>query len=101
MVQVMIRRGKHALRPFGDVAATDVGYCAWAVRERLEGRRLSRDLKSFATYIQDVHGGVLAVGKHAGRAFGDVAAIDVGYSENFNTRSIYKIEHPGISATRS
>ena len=27
--------------------------------------------------------------------------VEKQYSENLNTRSIYKIEHPGISATRS
>ena len=67
MVQVMTRCGKHAERPFGDAAATDPSYCAWVLREKADGRRLSRDLKSFANYVQDVHGGVLVVGKHAGR----------------------------------
>ena len=77
----MLRCGKHAGRPFADVAATDVGYCAWVLREKTEGRRLSRDLKAFANFIQDVHGGVLVVGKHAGRFFDDVLRDDPDYGE--------------------
>ena len=77
----MLRCGKHAGRPFGDIAATDVGYCAWVLREKTEGRRLSRDLKAFANFIQDVHGGVLVVGKHAGRFFDDVLRDDPDYGE--------------------
>ena len=71
MAQVMIRCGKHAGRPFGDVAATDPWYCAWVLREKADGTKLSRDLGSFAKYIQDVHGGVLEVGKHRGMGHAD------------------------------
>ena len=76
MVQVMIRCGKHCGRPFAEVAATDVGYCARVLREKADGRRLSRDLKSFASYLEDAHGGVLVVGKHSGRFFADVLQDD-------------------------
>ena len=78
---MILRCGKHAGRHFSDVAATDVGYCAWALRENNEGRRLSRDLKAFANYIQDVHGGVLVVGRHSGRFFADVLREDPEYGE--------------------
>jgi len=77
----MLRCGKHAGRPFADVAATDAGYCAWVLREKQEGRRLSRDLKAFASYIQEVHGGVLVVGRHSGRFFADVLRDDPDYGE--------------------
>ena len=75
----MLRCGKHAGRPFCDVAATDPSYCGWVLREKADGRRLSRDLKAFATYIKDVHGGVLVVGRHAGRFFADVLRDDPEY----------------------
>ena len=81
MVQVMIRCAKHTGRSFGDVAAADPSYCAWVLRERANGTRLSRDLKSFANYVQDVHGGVLVVGKHSGRFFADVLRDDPEYGE--------------------
>ena len=77
----MLRCGKHAGRSFADVAATDVGYCAWVLREKANGTRLSRDLRSFANYIQDVHGGVLVVGRHSGRFFADVLRDDPEYGE--------------------
>ena len=68
-------------RPFCDVAATDPSYCGWVLREKADGRRLSRDLKAFAAYIKDVHGGVLVVGRHAGRFFADVLRDDPEYGE--------------------
>ena len=52
----MLRCGKHAGRAFADVAATDWPYVAWVLREKVEGRRLPRDLKAFANYIHEVHG---------------------------------------------
>ena len=79
MVQVMIKCGKHTGRPYGDVARTDPSYCAWVLREKANGTGLSRDLKAFANYIQDVHGGVLVVGKHSGRFFADVLRDDPDY----------------------
>ena len=78
---MILRCGKHAGRQFSDVAATDVGYCAWLLREKNEGRRLARDLKAFANYIQDVHGGVLAVGRHSGQLFAVVLREDREYGE--------------------
>ena len=90
MAQVMIRCGKHAGRPFGDVAATDPWYCAWVLREKADGTKLSRDLGSFAKYIQDVHGGVLEVGKHRGRYFRDVVREDPEYGQ-----WVASLENPG------
>ena len=81
MVQVMIKCGKHTGRPFGDVAATDPSYRAWVSREKANGTRLSRDLRSVASYVQDVHGGVLVVGKHSGRFFADALRDDPEYGE--------------------
>ena len=81
MGQVMIRCGKHAGRPFGDVAATDVWYCACVLREKANGARLSRDLKSFANYIEQEHGGVLVVGRHSGKFFDEVLRDDADYAE--------------------
>ena len=75
----MIRCGKYAGLSYQDVAATDPSYCGWVLREKADGRRLSRDLKAFATYIKDVHGGVLVVGRHAGRFFADVLRDDPEY----------------------
>ena len=72
----MLRCGKHSGRPFADVAAGDPSYCAWVLRERANGTRLSRDLKAFANYVQDVHGGVLVVGTHSGRFFDEVLRDD-------------------------
>ena len=77
----MLRCGKHSGRPFADVAAADPSYCAWVLRERANGTRLSRDLKAFANYVQDVHGGVLVVGKHSGRFFDEVLRDDADYAE--------------------
>ena len=57
---------------FGDVAQTDPSYCAWVLRERADGTRISRYLKPFANYIQDARGGVLVVGRHSGRLCSDV-----------------------------
>ena len=74
-----LRCGKHSGHAFADIAATDVGYCAWVLREKANGTRLSRDLKAFANYIQDVHGGVLVVGRHSGRFFADVLRDDPDY----------------------
>ena len=76
----MLRCGKHCGRPF-DVAATDVGYCAWVLRERANGTKLSRDLKSFANYIEQEHGGVLVVGRHSGKFFDEVLRDDADYAE--------------------
>ena len=42
---------------------------------------MSRDLKSFANYIEQEHGGVLIVGRHAGRFFADVLRDDPEYGE--------------------
>ena len=81
MVQVMIKCGKHTGRPYGDVARTDPSYCAWVLREKANGTKLSRDLKSFANYVQDLHGGVLVVGRHSGRFFADVLREDPEYGE--------------------
>ena len=75
----MLRCGKHAGRTFADVAATDWPYVAWVLREKAQGRRLPRDLKAFANYIHEVHGGVLEVGKHRGRFFHDVLLEDPDY----------------------
>ena len=77
----MLRCGKHSGRPFADVAAADPSYCAWVLRERANGTRLSRYLKAFANYVQDVHGGVLVVGKHSGRFFDEVLRDDADYAE--------------------
>ena len=76
----MLRCGKHCGRPFS-VAATDVGYCAWVLRERANGTKLSRDLKSFANYIEQEHGGVLVVGRHSGKFFDEVLRDDADYAE--------------------
>ena len=81
MVQAMLHCGKHAGRAFADVAATDWPYCAWVLREKAEGSNLSRGLKAFAKYIQDVHGGVLEVGKHRGRYFNEVLRDDLEYGD--------------------
>ena len=81
LARAMLRCGKHSGRPFADVATADPSYCAWVLRERANGTRLSRDLKSFANYIQDVLGGVLVVGRHAGRFFADVLRDDPEYGE--------------------
>ena len=81
MVQAMLRCGKHAGRSYQDVAATDVGYCAWVLREKSDRKRLPRDLKAFANYLEDAHGGVLVVGKHSGRFFADVLQDDPEYGE--------------------
>ena len=77
----MLRCGKHVGRTFGDVATTETSYCAWVLREKADGTRLSRDLKAFANYIEDVHGGVLVVGRHSGRFFSDVLREDPEYGE--------------------
>ena len=77
----MLRCGKHAGRSFADVTATDVGYCAWVLREKSDRKRLSRDLKSFANYIEQEHGGVLVVGRHSGKLFDEVLRDDPEYGE--------------------
>ena len=77
----MLRCGKHAGRSFHEVAAVDVGYCSWVLREQREGKTLPRDLKALARYIEQEHGGVLDVGKHRGRLFGDILEQDPDYSE--------------------
>ena len=77
----MLRCGKHAGRSFADVAATDVGYCAWVLREKSDRKRFPRDLKAFANYIEDAHGGVLVVGRHSGKFFDEVLRDDADYAE--------------------
>ena len=77
----MLRCGKHAGRSFADVAATDVGYCAWVLREKSDRKRLPRDLKAFANYLEDARGGVLVVGKHSGKLFDEVLRDDADYAE--------------------
>ena len=61
----MLRCGKHGGRLFEDVAAADRSYCAWVLREKADGKKLSRDIKAFAKFIIEDHGGVLAVGNTA------------------------------------
>ena len=77
----MLRCGKHAGQRFEDVAAADSSYCSWVLREKADGKQLSRDLKSFATFIIKEHGGVLQVGKHRLRFFDDVLREDPDYAD--------------------
>ena len=77
----MLRCGKHAGRSFHEVAAVDVGYCSWVLREKREGKTLPRDLKAFVKHLEQEHGGVLDVGKHRGRFFGDILEHDPDYSD--------------------
>ena len=76
----MLRCGKHAGRRFGDVAAVDSSYCSWVLREKADGKQLSRDLESFARFILKEHGGVLQVGKHRLRFFNEVLRNDPDYA---------------------
>ena len=59
----MLRCGKQAGQRFEDVAAADPSYCSWVLREKADGKQLSRDLKSFAKFIENKFGGVLPVGE--------------------------------------
>ena len=77
----MLRCGKHAGRRFGDVAATEPWYCAWVLREKTDGHKLSRDLNALARFLEQEHGGVLQVGKHRGRFFDEILNDDPDYSE--------------------
>ncbi len=77
----MLRCGKHGGRLFEDVAAADRSYCAWVLREKADGKKLSRDLKAFAKFIIEEHGGVLEVGKHRGRFFDEVLRDDPEYAD--------------------
>ena len=77
----MLRCGKHGGRLFEDVAAADRSYCAWVLREKADGKKLSRDLKAFAKFLLEEHGGVLEVGKHRGRFFDEVLRDDPEYAD--------------------
>ena len=77
----MLRRGKHAGRLNHEVAAADPWYCAWALRERAEGKTLPRDLKALANFIENEHGGVMEVGKHRGKFFDKIIEDDPDYAD--------------------
>ena len=78
----MLRCGKHAGRPFHEVAVVDVGYCSWVLREMREGKKtLPRDLMALARFLEQEHGGVLDVGKHRGRFFDSIFKDDPDYAE--------------------
>ena len=77
----MLRCGKYAGRSFLDVALEDTDYCAWTLRACNDGKKLPRDLRAFARYLREHHGGVLCVGKHKGKYFDEAIHDDPGYCE--------------------
>ena len=77
----MLRCGKHAGQRFEDVASGDPSYAAWVLREKADGKKLPRDLKSFAKFIEQFHGGILEVGRHRLRFFDEVLRDDPDYAD--------------------
>ena len=65
--------------PFEKVAAEDRQYCAWVLREERESDQLSRNLKAFARYLRQQHGGLMTVGKHAGKFLDELLRDDADY----------------------
>ena len=76
----MLKCGKHTGAPYEQVAAEDRKYCAWVLREERESNQLSRNMKAFAQYLKQQHGGLMTVGKHAGKFFGELLNEDPEYA---------------------
>ena len=76
----MLKYGKHTGAPYEKVAAEDRKYCAWILREERESNQLSRNMKSFAQYLKQQHGGLMTVGKHAGKFFDELLRDDPEYA---------------------
>ena len=76
----MLKHGKHSGAPYQQVAAEDRKYCAWVLREERESNQLSHNMKAFATYLKQQHGGLMTVGKHAGKFFNELMKEDPEYA---------------------
>ena len=76
----MLKHGKHSGAPYQKVAAEDRKYCAWVLREERESNQLSHNMKAFATYLKQQHGGLMTVGKHAGKFFDELMKEDPEYA---------------------
>ena len=76
----MLKHGKHSGAPYQQVAAEDRKYCAWVLREERDSNQLSHNMKAFATYLKQQHGGLMTVGKHAGKFFNELMKEDPEYA---------------------
>jgi len=76
----MLRCGKYTGHSFEHVASVDTDYCAWALRTSIDVKKLPGNLRSFARYLRDNHGGVLCVGRHKGKFYNQVFS-DEGYCD--------------------
>ena len=76
----VMKFGKHNGAPYERVAAEDRKYCAWVLREDRQSSQLNRTMKSFAVYLKKQHGGLMSVGKHAGKWFDELIAEDPEYA---------------------
>ena len=54
------------------------------LREERESNQLSRNMKAFAQYLKQQHGGLMTVGKHAGKFFDELLNEDPEYSLGVN-----------------
>ena len=75
-----LKYGKHTGAPYEKVAAEDRKYCAWILREERESNQLSRNMKAFAHYLKTQHGGLMTVGKHAGKFFDELLREEPEYA---------------------
>ena len=64
----MLRAGKHRHKSYEQVAATDRGYCEWALRE---GKHYGT-FRDFAAWLRRTHGGVVEFGKYRGRFYDEL-----------------------------
>ena len=75
-----LKYGKHMGAPYEKVVAEDRQYCAWVLREEQENKQLRRSMKAFAQYLKQQHGGLMTVGKHAGKFFDELLRNDAEYA---------------------
>lgn len=75
-----LEHGKYAGTLFQDVAAQDKSYCFWVLKE-CRSAETTPNLRAFAQYIRQEHGGVLLVGKHRGSFYKDLLSNERDYCE--------------------
>ena len=80
LLAAMLLFGKHHGKSYEETANQDRGYCAWVLRQLRDGHLLLPNLREFAAYLQEEHGGVLQVGIHKGAFFDEVLREQPEYS---------------------